>query len=171
MPAHGRRSRSGVLHGRGQVLSVIAAGGALGSLARWGLAEALPHDRGAFATSTLVANVTGALALGVLMVLLLEVWPPTRLVRPFLGVGVLGGYTTFSTSMLDTEEMLRAGRAGVAAAYLFSTLALGLLASWSGVAITRAAAEAARRRKLHALAARGTGRSDTRPPTGGRGRR
>jgi CrcB protein len=127
---------------------VISAGGALGSLARWGLGEALAHERGTFATSTLVANVSGALALGALMVLVLEVWPPTRLVRPFLGVGVLGGYTTFSTYMLDAEEMLRAGRAGVAAAYLFATLALGLLASWSGVAVTRAAAEAVHRRRL-----------------------
>jgi CrcB protein len=152
------------------VLAVIAAGGALGSLGRWGLGEAIAHDRGAFATSTLVANVSGALALGVLMVLVLEVWPPTRLVRPFLGVGVLGGYTTFSTSMLDTEEMLRAGRPGLAAAYLFATLGLGLVASWSGVAITRAAAEAAHRRRLHALALKGEGRSDTRPPTDVRGR-
>jgi CrcB protein len=149
---------------------VIAAGGALGSLGRWGLGEALGHDRGAFATSTLVANVSGALALGVLMVLVLEVWPPTRLVRPFLGVGVLGGYTTFSTYMLDTEEMLRAGTPAVAAAYLFATLALGLLASWSGVAVTRAAAAAAHRRRLHALTRKGEGGSDTRPPTDVRGR-
>ena len=170
MPAHERRSRPRLLTGRGQVLAVISVGGALGSLARWGLAEALPHDRGAFATSTLVANLSGALGLGVLMVLVLEVWPPTRLVRPFLGVGVLGGYTTFSTYMLDTEEMLRAGRAGLAAAYLFSTLALGLLASWTGVALTRAAAEAAHRRKLQRLAARDERRSDTRPPTDVRGR-
>jgi CrcB protein len=170
MSASARRPRAGLLNGRGQVLAVIAVGGALGSLARWGLGEALAHDRGTFATSTLVANASGALALGVLMVLVLEVWPPTRLVRPFLGVGVLGGYTTFSTYMLDTEEMLRAGHAGVAAAYLFTTLALGLLASWSGVATTRAVAEAARRRRLHALAARDTGRSDTRPSTDVRGR-
>jgi CrcB protein len=168
VPAH--RGLRGLVRGRGQVLAVIAAGGALGSLGRWSLGEVLSHDRGAFALSTLVANVSGALALGVLMVLVLEVWPPTRLVRPFLGVGVLGGYTTFSTSMLDTEEMLRAGRPGLAAAYLFATLGLGLVASWSGVVITRAAAEAAHRRRLHALALKGEGRSDTRPPTDVRGR-
>lgn len=160
---------SGLVRGRGQVLAVIAAGGALGSLGRWWLGEVLAHDRGSFALGTLVANVSGALALGVLMVLVLEVWPPTRLVRPFLGVGVLGGYTTFSTAMLDTEEMLRAGRPALAAAYLFSTLGLGLVASWSGAAATRAAVRAARRRRLHALAARGE-RSDTRPPTDVRGR-
>ena len=170
MPAHERRPRPNLLNGRGQVLAVISLGGALGSLARWGLGEAMPHDRGIFAASTLVANLSGALALGVLMVLVLEVWPPTRLVRPFLGVGVLGGYTTFSTYMLDTEEMLRAGRAGLAAAYLFSTLVLGLLASWTGVALTRAAAGAAHRRKLQALAARHEGRGDTRSPTDVRGR-
>ena len=152
----------GLVRGRGQVLAVIAAGGALGSLGRWSLGEVLSHERGTFALSTLVANVSGALALGVLMVLVLEVWSPTRLVRPFLGVGVLGGYTTFSTAMLDTEEMLRAGRPGLAAAYLFSTLGLGLVASWSGVAATRGAAQAARRRRLHALAAQGERSDDAR---------
>ncbi len=165
MSASPRRPRASLLHGRGQVLAVIAAGGALGSLGRWGLGEALRHDRGSFATSTLVANVSGALALGVLMVLVLEVWPPTRLVRPFLGVGVLGGYTTFSTYMLDTEEMLRAGRPAVAAAYLFATMALGLLASWSGVAVTRTAAEAAHRRGLRTGGRRGAPATDTRPPS------
>lgn len=153
MSARARRPRAGLLHGRGQVIAVISAGGALGSLGRWGLGELLAHDRGTFAAGTLVANVSGALALGALMVLVLEVWPPTRLVRPFLGVGVLGGYTTFSTYMLDTEEMLRTGRPGAAAAYLCATLVLGFLAAWTGVVATRAVAEAVHRRRLRAHAA------------------
>ncbi len=146
MPAPVRRSRAGLLHGRGQVLGVIAAGGALGSLGRWGLGEAIAHDRGAFATSTLVANVSGALALGVLMVLVLEVWPPTRLVRPFLGVGVLGGYTTFSTYMLDAFTLLAAGSVPVAFGYLLGTLLTGLFAVWVGIVVARAAIRVVRRR-------------------------
>ena len=130
------------------VLAVIALGGALGSLGRWGLGRLVPHDTGQFAWSTFVENVAGAFVLGALMVLLLEVWPPNRLVRPFLGVGVLGGFTTFSSYMLDTQDLLRAGRPGAALLYVFGTLLFGLLASWSGVAVTRAIVEARHRRDL-----------------------
>jgi CrcB protein len=130
------------------VLAVIALGGALGSLARWGVGEALSHSAGDVAWSTFLDNVLGAFALGALMVLLLEVWPPRRLVRPFLGVGVLGGFTTFSTYLLDTQDLLRAGRPGAALLYLFGTLLFGLLASWAGVAVTRAVVEARHRRDL-----------------------
>jgi CrcB protein len=150
-------SRSGLrrfLAERGDILAVIALGGALGSLARWGMAEAIPHARGEFATSTLVTNIVGAFLLGVLMVLVLEVWPPTRLVRPFFGVGVLGGFTTFSTYALDTTEMLRAGAPGAAAAYLFTTLAAGLVASWLGLTLTRALVERRHARRLAAQASR-----------------
>ena len=130
------------------VLVAISLGGALGSLARWGVGAALPHPSGGLPWSTFLDNIVGAFVLGGLMVLVLEVWPPTRLVRPFLGVGVLGGFTTFSTYMLDTQDLLRAGRPGTALLYLFGTLLLGLLASWSGVAVTRTAAEARHQRDL-----------------------
>lgn len=130
------------------VLAVIALGGALGSLARWGVGRLILHDTGQLPWSTLVENVAGAFVLGALMVLLLEVWPPSRLVRPFLGVGVLGGFTTFSTYMLDTQDLLRAGRPGAALGYLFATLLLGLVASWAGVALTRGVVEARHQRDL-----------------------
>ena len=130
------------------VLAVVALGGALGSLARWGLAVTIPHTTGGVPWSTFLANVVGAFVLGALMVLVLEVWPPTRLVRPFLGVGVLGGFTTFSTYLLDTQDLLRAGRPGAALLYLFGTLLVGLVASWAGVAVTRVVTEARHRRDL-----------------------
>ncbi|MGZ4603740.1 MAG: fluoride efflux transporter FluC, partial [Kineosporiaceae bacterium] len=79
---------------RRDVLAVIAVGGALGSLGRWGVAEALPHAPGVFAWSTFVTNVSGCFLIGLLMVFVIDVWPPSRHLRPFLGVGVLGGYTT-----------------------------------------------------------------------------
>jgi fluoride exporter len=130
------------------ILAVISLGGALGSLARWGVGEALSHSAGDFAWSTFLDNVLGAFVLGALMVLLLEVWPPNRLLRPFLGIGLLGGFTTFSTYMLDTQDLLRAGRPGPALLYLFGTLLFGILASWAGVAVTRAVVEARHRRDL-----------------------
>ena len=122
---------------RWDVVAVISVGGAEGRLARWAVAEAVPHPPDGFAWSTLIENVSGALLLGALMVLVLEVWPTTRYVRPFFGVGVLGGYTTFSTYMLDTRAMLAAGRVAPALLYLFGTLLAGLFAVFVGIVLAR----------------------------------
>jgi CrcB protein len=129
----------------GDVLAVIAVGGALGSLARWGLTRALPHPTGTFPWATFVANVTGCALLGLLMVFVLQVWPPSRYVRPFLGVGVLGGYTTFSTYLLDVHDLLRSGRPVTAVGYLLASLVVGLVAVWAGTIAARLAVRAARR--------------------------
>jgi len=129
---------------RWDILAVIAAGGALGSLARWGLAAALPRRPGGFPWATFLTNVTGCLLIGALMVLLAEAWPPSRYLRPFLGIGVLGGYTTFSTYVLDARNLLVTGHAGPAAAYLLGSLAVGLAAVWAGVALIRSVIRLAR---------------------------
>jgi CrcB protein len=71
------------------------------------------------------------------MVFVIDVWPPSRYVRPFAGVGVLGGFTTFSTYALDTRALVVADRAPLAAVYLFGTLIAGLAAVWLGVALAR----------------------------------
>ncbi len=130
--------------GRWDILAVIAAGGALGSLARWGLALALPHPPGGFPWATFLANVSGCLLIGILMVALTDVWPPSRYLRPFLGIGVLGGYTTFSTYMLDTRALLVTGHAAAAGGYLIGSLVAGLAAVWAGVVIARSAIRLAR---------------------------
>jgi CrcB protein len=124
---------------RWDVLALISLGGAIGSVARWALAEALPHTPSAFPWATTLTNVTGCFALGVLMVLALEVWPPSRYVRPFAGVGVLGGYTTFSTAMLETRSLAAAGRPALAAGYAVGTTLAGLGAVAVAIVLTRAA--------------------------------
>jgi CrcB protein len=58
-------------------------------------------------------------------------------VRPFVGVGVLGGFTTFSTYALDSRALVVADRAPLAAVYVFGTLAAGLAAVWLGIAVAR----------------------------------
>jgi fluoride exporter len=116
------------------VLAVIAGGGVLGALARSGLATAWPHAPGAFAWSTFVINATGCLLIGVLMVLVTEVWPKQRYIRPFVGVGILGGYTTFSTYIVD---ILHTTRPVTALAYLAGTLVAALVAVWLGFTLTR----------------------------------
>ncbi len=137
--------RPPLLQGRWDVLAVIAAGGALGSLARWALSEVFPRGDGQVAWGTVLANLSGAFLLGVLMVFVLDVWRANRYSRPFLGVGVLGGYTTFSTYMLDTRDLLAAGEPAAAFGYVFGTLLAGLLAVWLGAAGARAGTAAVRR--------------------------
>jgi CrcB protein len=135
-----------VVVSRWDILLVIALGGALGSLARWGVGEAFTAGVGRFPWATFVVNVTGSLALGVLMVLVVDAWPPSRYVRPFAGVGVLGGYTTFSTYLLDTRNLIDADRGPLAMVYLFGSLAVGVTAVWLGIAATRLYVDRGRRR-------------------------
>jgi fluoride exporter len=147
-----------VLASRWDILAVIAAGGALGSLGRWSLGEALARPGTGFPWATFVENLSGAFALGLLMVFVLDVWPSSRYVRPFFGVGVLGGYTTFSAYMLDTRELVAADRLPLAVSYLFGTLAAGLVAVWAGIFIARLLA-----RRLARLLARRL--ADGEPPS------
>jgi CrcB protein len=73
------------------------------------------------------------LLIGVLMVLITEIWQVHHLVRPFLGVGVLGGFTTFSTAIVEVQQSVQAGAARTALAYLFATLFCALAAVYAGV--------------------------------------
>lgn len=125
-------AREGLLRGRLDVLAAIALGGALGSAARYGVAALVPHAPTEIAWSTVTTNLTGAFLLGLLMFFVNEVWPPQRYIRPFLGVGVLGGYTTFSTYMLDAHALVEAGRTSSLVTYVLVTLAGGLVAVWLG---------------------------------------
>ena len=119
------------------VLAVIALGGGLGALARYGLTIALPTPPGHFPWATFVTNVSGCLLIGVLMVLVTEVWRAHRLVRPFLGAGVLGGFTTYSTYAVEIHGLLRPGTVGVAFVYLAGTLVCAVLAVLIGAVVTR----------------------------------
>jgi len=123
----------------GPVLGVVAAGGGLGALARYGLAVLLPTPPGGFPLATFATNVLGCLLIGVLMVLVTEVRPAHRLVRPFLGAGVLGGFTTFSTHVVEVDGLLRSGAAGLAFGCLAGTLLAAVLAVLTGVRVARAA--------------------------------
>ena len=124
----------------------VASGGALGALARYGLSLGMPHRSGEFPWATFVTNVAGCAMIGVLMVVLTEAATrPHPLARPFLGVGVLGGFTTFSTYAVEVQQLLAAGQAWLAAAYLTGTVAIALVAVQVGVVTTRVIARALRR--------------------------
>jgi CrcB protein len=119
------------------IVVAVAAGGVLGALARYGLTVAYPHPRDGFPWATFDINVSGCLLIGVLVVLVTEGFTAHPLTRPFLGTGVLGGYTTFSTAMVDTQHLWSAGAAGTGLAYLFGTLVAALGAAWLGVLAAR----------------------------------
>ncbi|WP_312884683.1 fluoride efflux transporter FluC [Nocardia barduliensis] len=130
----------------GVVLVVVAVGGALGALGRYGLAQGLPGRAGHIPWATFVTNVSGCFAIGVLMVAVTEIWTVHRLLRPFLGVGVLGGFTTFSTYANEIRELLRPGTIVAAAGYLAGTLICALLATFAAMWLTRAGYQRVRKR-------------------------
>jgi fluoride exporter len=117
-----------------RVLSVISVGGVLGSLARYGLGVAFPHGATGFPWATFAVNVAGCGLIGVLMVCIDQLGAH-RLVRPFLGIGVLGGFTTFSTYVVEVQQAVAAGAARLALAYLGGTLAAAVVAVWAGSAL------------------------------------
>ena len=122
----------------GVLLLVIAAGGALGAAARHGAALLWPTAPAAFPWTTLLVNVVGCALMGVLMVLVTERFTAPPLVRPFLGTGVLGGFTTFSTYAVDADRLFRLDAPGTAVLSLVLTLVLALAAVWAGATATRA---------------------------------
>ncbi|GAA2165761.1 CrcB family protein [Pedococcus bigeumensis] len=124
-----------VRRGDSGLLAAVAAGGVLGSLGRYAVGLALPHTSGTFAWATFLVNVSGSLAMGVLVVWVLSMARPHPWLRPFLGVGVLGGWTTFSSYALDFHAMVQAGHGLVAAAYLVGSLVVGLVAVGLGITL------------------------------------
>lgn len=82
-------------------------------------------------------NVVGCAVIGVFLVLISEAVSVHRLVRPFFGTGVLGGFTTFSTYAVDIRQLFGEGRPGTALGYLAATLCAALLAVWSAATATR----------------------------------
>jgi CrcB protein len=117
------------------LLAAIAAGGAMGSLGRYGVARALPDEPGGFPWATFLVNVSGSLAMGVLFVWVLTMSRPHPWLRPFLGVGVLGGWTTFSTYALESRALVASGHGATALAYALGSLLLGLGAVGAGVSL------------------------------------
>jgi fluoride exporter len=136
------RRRAGASGPGAADLAAIAVGGGLGSVARYLLSAAFPAGSG-FPWAIFAVNVSGCFLLGLLMVYLLEVWPPRRYLRPFLAVGLLGGYTTFSTYAAGVMTLLTAHAPALADAYALTSILAALVAVWTGMKIARAAARVA----------------------------
>ena len=120
-------------------LFLIALGGAVGTLARYGTATVLLPlaQRTEFPWGTLVVNVTGCFMIGLLHGLFVDRWVPAEEYRLALLVGFLGGYTTFSTFGWETAELLRDGRYARAGFNVLGQNVLGIAAVFTGYALGR----------------------------------
>lgn len=118
-------------------LFAIACGGALGALARVGVAEALPTSAGRWPWATFAVNIAGALMLGYLVTRLQERLPVSTLRRPLLGTGLCGALTTFSTVQIELLRMADRHAYGLAAGYLLASVLGGYSAVFLSSALVR----------------------------------
>jgi CrcB protein len=118
-------------------IAAIMIGGAVGTLARAGVAEALPHTPTEWPWATFLVNLLGAFILGWLLTRLAERVAPSRYWRLFVGTGFCGALTTFSTFQIETFRFADAGRIGLAVAYPLASLAAGMAVAVAGVMLAR----------------------------------
>jgi CrcB protein len=114
-------------------LGAIFVGGALGTLLRAGLLEAVGEGAPGWPWATLVVNVVGAFLLGYLVTAL----PPVTRHRPLWTTGFCGGLTTFSTLQVELLKMLEAGHLGIALGYAGASAVAGLIGVQAGVTLAR----------------------------------
>ncbi len=115
-----------------QTVALVAAGGIVGAVARYEAGLIWPTGVGAFPWTTLGINLLGSLALAVLVVLATDAWPQRSWLRPLIGTGVIGGFTTFSTFSVDIKRLLTNGHVPTAVAYVALTLVGCSALTWVG---------------------------------------
>lgn len=134
-PAHARPA-----YRRPGLLGLVLAGGAAGTTVRWELGRLHPVAAGTFPWTTFWINVTGALLLGLLLESLARSgadggW--RRALRVGIGTGVMGGYTTYSTFMVESDLLIRGGHTGLALVYVVGSVAAGALGAFAGILAAR----------------------------------
>jgi CrcB protein len=118
---------------------LVGAGGAIGAMGRYGISVAIAQFwRNAFPLGTLVINVTGSLAMGLLIGVLARTVPAwSTEIRLFVAVGILGGYTTFSAFSLDAITLIERGDWWPATIYIVLSVILSIAGLWLGLVLTR----------------------------------
>jgi CrcB protein len=114
-------------------LALIAAGGAVGAVGRYGLTRAFPVGADTFPTTTFAINVAGAFVLALLLETLLRRGTPDHWLRLLVGVGVLGAFTTFSTFVTEVALLVRDDHSGTAALYVAASVITGSAAVIAGL--------------------------------------
>jgi CrcB protein len=125
----------------------VAVGGFFGGLLRWGVSLVLPAGSGGFPWAVFAVNTAGAFLLGLLLIVVLEVLPPSTYVRPLLGTGFCGALTTFSSVAVGVDQLIARGSGLTAASYLLGSVLAGLAAAWLGIVLGRSLAAAGQRRE------------------------
>ncbi len=121
------------------VVFAVAVGGAVGSLARYFAAGAIqPAAWPGFPWGIFIINITGGFFMGVIVEMGALKFHLTPEIRAFLTVGILGGYTTFSTFSLDSALLIERGAYASAAAYMVGSAVLSVLALFAGLWLVRA---------------------------------
>lgn len=123
----------------GRELAAIFAGGFIGAVARAELGEAFPTPVGNWPWPTFVVNIVGAFLLGYFVTRLQERLPLSSYRRPFLGTGLCGALTTFSTMQIELLQMLDHDRFALAAGYAIASITLGFLAVVAATNLVRRA--------------------------------
>lgn len=117
---------------------LVMAGGAFGAALRFGLSRAVPMIAGVWPWATFVANVVGSLLMGVLAFWLVRKGAQGDQVRLLLGVGVLGGFTTFSAFSLEVAQMIENGQLTMAFGYAVASVLVALTALFAGLWVAKA---------------------------------
>jgi fluoride exporter len=125
------------IRARAPVVLAVAAGGALGAPLRYEIAAHANVAADSFPWPTFWINISGSFLLGLLLTFVLERWPPTRFIRPFLAIGLLGAYTTFSTYSVETDLLLRDGHVAIGLSYAIVSLVAGGGAVYLGIVAGR----------------------------------
>ncbi len=122
------------------MLLAIAAGGALGSVARYLMGIAASKAFGLdFPWGTLIINIAGSFLIGAFVELFALKWDLPQEARVFLTVGICGGFTTFSTFSLDAWVLIERGELGLAGAYVVASVVLSIAALVGALHVVRAA--------------------------------
>lgn len=111
-----------------RILGLVALGGVVGAVARAVIEAAWPHNPDTIGWATLLINTSGCFLIGLLLGAIGRYRPDQELIRPFLGVGVLGGYTTFSTHVVEVLQMIETGRPELGFVYLALQLGTAIVA-------------------------------------------
>lgn len=119
------------------VLPAVAVGGALGTVARYGISRLFDVSPEGFPWATFWINTSGSFVLGLILALLLARYPPSQYLRAFAATGFLGAYTTASTFAVETVVLVKDGHPAVALTYVAASLSAGLLAAWAGMLVAR----------------------------------
>jgi fluoride exporter len=116
---------------------LVMAGGGIGAVLRFQMGRMLVSTPPAWPWGTFVANVLGGFMMGVLAAWLIRVGQAGETMRLLIGVGLLGGFTTFSAFSLDMMRMIEGGAVGLALVYALASVVLALLALFAGLALTK----------------------------------